>query len=268
VRALVLCDTGARIGSEESWNERIMAVRTNGLGSIANAVLNRWFTSAFDGAARRGWANMLMRTPVNGYAGTCAALRDCDLRATVGAINKPAMVLCGDADTSTTPELNRELAGLIPGAQSEIIANAAHLPCIEQPAAMGAAIQRFIAGLAANDTFQRGMTVRRAVLGDAHVDRAEANKTAFDTDFQRLITEFAWGSVWARPGLDRKTRHLITLALIAALGHEHEFAMHVRAMRNTGATADELKEALLHVAVYAGVPAANAAIAIAKKELQ
>jgi len=109
------------------------------------------------------------------------------------------------------------------------------------------------------------MAVRRAVLGDAHVDRAEANKTDFDRDFQRYITENAWGAVWARPGLDRPTRSMLTLAILASLGHWEEFAMHIRAAQNTGCTRDMLKEALFHVAVYAGVPCANRAYAIAKE---
>jgi 4-carboxymuconolactone decarboxylase len=116
-----------------------------------------------------------------------------------------------------------------------------------------------------DQTYEQGMKVRREVLGDSHVDRAEANKTAFDADFQRFITEMAWGSVWARPHLDRKTRHLITIAMLAALGRENELAMHLRATQNTGVTPEEVKEALLQVAVYAGVPAANAAFATAKE---
>jgi 4-carboxymuconolactone decarboxylase len=103
------------------------------------------------------------------------------------------------------------------------------------------------------------------VLGNAHVDRAEANKTAFDADFQHFITEMAWGSVWARPNLDRKIRQLLTIAMLAALGRENELALHIRATANTGVTADEVKEVLLQVAVYAGVPAANSAFAVAKK---
>lgn len=115
--------------------------------------------------------------------------------------------------------------------------------------------------------FEDGIAVRRAVLGDAHVDRAEAAKTAFDEDFQRFITEGAWGSVWSRPGLTRRERSLVTIALLSALGHDDEVAMHVRATANTGATPDDLKEVLLHVAVYAGVPAANRAFKIAKQAL-
>jgi len=115
------------------------------------------------------------------------------------------------------------------------------------------------------DRHDAGMSVRRSVLGDAHVDRAEANKTDFDADFQRFITEGAWGSVWSRPGITRRERSLLTIVLLAALGHENELAMHIRAARNTGATPEDIKEALLHVAVYAGVPAANAAFAVAKR---
>ena len=116
-----------------------------------------------------------------------------------------------------------------------------------------------------DETFEQGMKVRRAVLGDAHVDRAEANKTPFDAEFQRFITETAWGSVWTRPGLDRRTRHLITLAMLAALGKEHELAMHIRSTQNTGVTQEELKEVFMQVAVYAGVPSANTAFSIAKR---
>ncbi len=116
-----------------------------------------------------------------------------------------------------------------------------------------------------DERYERGMKIRRAVLGDEHVNRAESHTTHFDSDFQRFITETAWGDVWARPGLERKTRHLLTIAMLAALGREHELAMHLRATQNTGVTPDELKEVFLHVAVYAGVPAANAAFRVAKQ---
>lgn len=110
------------------------------------------------------------------------------------------------------------------------------------------------------------MATRRSVLGDAHVDRAVAASGAFDQPFQQLITESAWGSVWSRPDLTPRERSLITIALMAALGHEDELAMHIRASRNTGASPEDIREALLHVAIYAGVPAANTAIKIAKEQ--
>jgi 4-carboxymuconolactone decarboxylase len=115
--------------------------------------------------------------------------------------------------------------------------------------------------------YQKGMQVRRSVLGDAHVNAAESAKTPFDADFQRLITESAWGGVWARPTWTKRERSIVTLALLAALGHHDEIAMHVRATRNTGATPEDIAEAMLHVAIYAGVPAANSAIKIAKTTL-
>lgn len=112
-----------------------------------------------------------------------------------------------------------------------------------------------------------GMATRRAVLGDEHVDRAQAKKTAFDAPFQDLITEAAWGHVWSRPQWTKRERSIVTIALLAALGHDEEVAMHVRATRNTGASPEDLREAMLHVAIYAGVPAANHAIRIVKQTL-
>ena len=114
---------------------------------------------------------------------------------------------------------------------------------------------------------EQGMRVRREVLGDAHVDRAEAGKNEFTADFQDFITRYAWGDVWSRPGLDRRTRSLLTLALLTALGHEGELALHVRAARRNGVTEDEIAEVLLHTGVYAGVPVNNRAFAIAREVL-
>ncbi len=113
--------------------------------------------------------------------------------------------------------------------------------------------------------FEQGMKVRRSVLGDVHVDKTEASKSGFDSPFQELITETAWGNVWARPQFSKRERSIVTIALLAALGHDEEVAMHVRATANTGATRDDVCEALMHVAVYAGVPAANRAFKIAKE---
>jgi len=117
------------------------------------------------------------------------------------------------------------------------------------------------------DTYDRGMKTRRAVLGDEHVDNAIAGTTPFTADFQDLITRYAWGEIWSRPGLDRRTRSCITLTALVALGHHHELAMHVGAALRNGLTPDEIKEVLLQSAVYCGVPAANRAFAIASEVL-
>jgi len=116
-----------------------------------------------------------------------------------------------------------------------------------------------------DDTYAKGMEVRRVVLGDAHVDRAIERTTSFTEGFQELITRYAWGEVWSRPGLDRRARSMITLTALVATGREHELEMHVRAALRNGLTPDEIGEVLLHCAVYCGVPAANGAFAIAQR---
>lgn len=114
---------------------------------------------------------------------------------------------------------------------------------------------------------ESGMTVRRSVLGDAHVDRAQAATTDFDTEFQDLITRYAWGEIWTRPGLPRHTRSLVTIALMVALNRGEELRLHLRAAANNGVSPDEIKEVLLHCAIYCGVPAANSAFHAAREIL-
>ena len=269
VRSLILADTAARIGTPELWQTRMQALRAHGMAHLADSILARWFAPDF--AARcptqfQGLRTQFTRNSVAAYTAACAALRDADLRADVPQITVPALVLCGAQDAATPPDAVQELARSLPNAHFAALPGAGHTPPIEQPQMMADQINAFLrAHHTVDSVYEQGMKIRRKVLGDAHVDRAEVNKTSFDTDFQRFITEAAWGMVWARPGLDRRTRHLLTLAMLAALGKEHEFAMHVRASRDTGVTLDEIKETLLQVAVYAGVPAANSAIAAAKR---
>ncbi|HWP34618.1 MAG TPA: 4-carboxymuconolactone decarboxylase, partial [Thermodesulfobacteriota bacterium] len=145
----------------------------------------------------------------------------------------------------------------------------AHIPVVERPDAVAALLREPPAGPAsAPSGYERGLAVRRAVLGEAHVARALAQATPFDADFQRFVTEHVWGSVWTRPGLDRRTRSLLTIGLLAALGHHEELRLHLRATRRTGVTADEVKEVLLHTAVYAGVPASHGAFRVAREVYQ
>lgn len=118
-----------------------------------------------------------------------------------------------------------------------------------------------------DELYEQGMNVRRAVLGDAHVDRADANATEFTAPWQEFITKHAWGAVWTRAGLDRRTRSVITLTVLTALGRENEIGMHVRAALGNGLTPEEIAEVLIHTSVYAGVPASNAAFAIAQRVL-
>jgi 3-oxoadipate enol-lactonase len=145
-QALVLCDTGARIGSEASWDERIAAIREKGLAEVARSVIARWFTPDFFAhrpAEAAGYYNMLSRTPTEGYIGTCAALREGDLRPRLKAVRAAALVLCGEADASTPPAMAQELASAL-GARLELIPQAAHLPCIEQPERLSQHIRSFL----------------------------------------------------------------------------------------------------------------------------
>jgi len=147
VRGLVLCDTAAKIGTSEAWDERIAAIREGGLESIAEGIMERWFSAGFQDACPaelRLWSNLLVRTPVEGYVGTCAALSAADMRDQVGGLDVPTLCICGDEDGATPPELVQELTGMIPGARYQEIARAGHLPCIEQPAILANAISAFI----------------------------------------------------------------------------------------------------------------------------
>ena len=268
VRSLILVDTALAIPSRESWALRAAAVRADGLAPLLDGVLARWLTpAALDTPEADGLRAMLLRTPPEGYAGAAEAIGGADFTEASRAIFCPTLVVVGEHDQATPVAGAEALARAIPGARLGILADAAHIPTVERPEAVWAAMQAFLAP-PAEDFELAGMRVRRQVLGEAHVERATEGITALDRDFQAFITRTAWGGVWARPHFDRRTRSIITLAVLAGLGHHEEFALHVRASRNTGASEADIAELLLHVAVYAGVPAANSAIRIAKREME
>jgi 3-oxoadipate enol-lactonase / 4-carboxymuconolactone decarboxylase len=269
IASMVLCDTAMAIPGREIYIERARIVREQGMETIADAVMARWVTPSFlPTAEARGLRAMLVRTAPEGYAGAGEAIARCDLSERTHGLSVPTLVLVGDQDGATSPACAEALREAIAGASLEIIANAAHIPTVEQPAAVAGAILRFLAPRHAGERYEAGLAVRKQVLGEAHVARASSAITDFDRDFQRFITETAWGSVWTRPHFDRRTRSLLTLALMAALGHEEELKLHVRATRNTGATEADISELLIHVAAYAGIPAANAAVRAAKETLK
>ena len=148
VRALVLCDTAHKIGTDESWNARIDAIRSNGIEPIARTILERWFTPAFraeGNAAFAGYRNMLIRQPVEGYVATCEAIRDADFTEAAGRIAVPAICIVGDQDGATPPDLVLSTAKLIPGCRYEVIKDAGHIPCVEQPEVLTEIIRAFVA---------------------------------------------------------------------------------------------------------------------------
>ena len=268
VLSLVLCDTAMAIPSPQSWQERADLVRAGGMAAVADAVLARWVTPDFIAApAAQGLRAMLLRTDPEGYAACAEAIGAADLRGGTAGLSVPALVMVGEQDLSTPPSAAEALAEAIGDATLVLLEDAAHIPTVEQPQAVTAAMRAFLSP-AVHDAYEAGMAVRRSVLGDAHVDRAMDAITEVDRDFQHFITRTAWGGVWTRPGLDRRTRSLLTMALMAALGHHEEFRLHVRAARNTGATPADMAEMLIQVAAYAGIPAGNSAMRVLKETLR
>jgi 3-oxoadipate enol-lactonase / 4-carboxymuconolactone decarboxylase len=267
IERLVLCCTSASLGPATMWQERAAIARTEGMSALAEPVVNRWVTPAFaaDHPEVVTWLReMVASHPPEGYASCCTAIETMSIVDSLPSITAPTLVIAGADDPATPPDHGRRIADAVPGARLAIVPNAAHLGNVEQPAAFTGLIIDHLRP----DRRAQGMSVRRAVLGDTHVDNAVAATTEFTRPFQEYITEGAWGTVWSRPGLDRRTRSAVTLAALTALRAHEELPMHVLAARRNGLSEAEIAEILLHTAVYTGAPAANAAFAIAKRTLE
>lgn len=271
VRSLTLVDTALAIPPAQGWIDRAVTVRAEGMEPLVETVVARWVTPASLGEPRTDALRaMLRRTDPEGYAGAAEAIAAADLTETSRRLSVPTLVLVGDGDQATPLSSAEALRDAIPGARLEVIPDTAHIPTMERPEAVVAAMRGFLtaqAPVAAGDAYAAGLAVRKSVLGEAHVARASAAVTPLDQPFQDYITRNVWGQIWTRPGLPRHTRSLLTLAMMAALGREDEFVLHVRATRNTGVSPEEIAEVLLQVGAYAGVPVANHALKLAKKTL-
>jgi 3-oxoadipate enol-lactonase/4-carboxymuconolactone decarboxylase len=268
---LILANTSFRFGPRENWENRIKAVLEKGMASIADMAMQRFFsleTVARGDAIVATARSVLLGTDPGGYAGCCAALRDFNSEKSLDKIQVPTLVIAGDSDVSTPWAGHGEiLAREIPGARS-LRLPAAHLSNLEQPHSFTAALMDLLQPAPAHDTIDAGFAVRRAVLGDTHVDRAIATSNEFNREFQDLITRYAWGAIWTRPGLSPRTRRLLVLATMAALGRWEEFRLHVRAGLQHELEVCDLKEVLLQTAIYAGVPAANTGFHVASEEIE
>ncbi|MFI7312218.1 bifunctional 3-oxoadipate enol-lactonase/4-carboxymuconolactone decarboxylase PcaDC [Streptomyces hygroscopicus] len=276
-RLSVICSS-ARFGEPSSWRERARLVREEGTEAMVASRTGVWF-SRETAATPRGRALLadLRATDRAGYAACCDVLADYDMRAALPSVTAPTLVVAGRKDPATPPAHAREIADAVPGASLLEIAGAGHLAGVERPEAVTSALLSHLADAPQPDQTDApqpgddvsrhaaGMAVRRAVLGDAHVDRAVARTTPFTARFQDFITRYAWGEIWTGDGLDRRTRSCITLTALIAHGHDTELAMHVRAALTNGLTREEIGEVLLQSAIYCGVPAANSAFATAQR---
>ena len=271
---LILANTSARIGEAAAWHERARRVRAEGMAWLVDSAPSRWFSPAFraraPGTVAAAQAS-LARSDPEGYADACIAIAGADLRDRLGDILAPTLCLAGRCDPVATSAEADAMAAAIAGA-ARVDLPVWHLSPIEAPEIFAAAVIAFLspdpsraAHVHEDERYARGLGVRRAVLGDAHVDRSLAALNPHNREFQDLITRYAWGEIWTRPGLPRHTRSLITIAMLIALNREGELRLHLSAARNNGVDRGQLREVLLQSAIYCGVPAANAALHLAEQ---
>ncbi|MCH4563929.1 alpha/beta fold hydrolase [Halomonas sp. EGI 63088] len=272
-----LTNTGAVIGTSELWTTRAGRVRDEGLAVLSGEIVPRWFSAerlAAEPVLETGWRTQMARTDAESYARLCEMLGRTDFTGKLaGPLSQNPDVrvrlLGGSEDMATPPATLEALAAECDGAPLEILENFAHVPSVESP---GAVAGRLLAWLAVDlgevgergVDYATGLETRQQVLGEEHVARSTANATSLDAPFQQMITRLAWGELWSNDDLTRRERSMITTGILAALGRE-ELTLHLKTAKRIGLTEAELRQVLMHVAIYGGVPAANHAFALAKK---
>lgn len=266
-RLALLC-TSAHLAAAQQWRERAATVRVAGMSPIVEAVTARWVTpelAARDGELMNALREMMRSVDAESYAQCCDAIAVLDLRPDLARISAPTLVVSAAQDLAIPAQHGEFVAECINGARFELLDGAAHIATVEQSGRIAAMLLEHLRGGA---TLARGYATRREVLGDEHVDRSVANRTELTAAFQEFLTRYAWGDVWSRPELSREQRSIATLAALTALGAEHELAMHVRAALRNGLSAEQIVEVLMHTSLYAGLPRANRAVAIAQNVLE
>ncbi|WP_163558450.1 alpha/beta fold hydrolase [Halomonas sp. NO4] len=273
----VLTNTGAVIGTPELWTTRAARTRDEGLAALSGEIVPRWFSAERlkrEPALESGWRTQMARTDGESYARLCEMLGKSDFRGSLkDPLSRnpglPVHLLGGSEDMATPPETLETLAAECDGAPLEILQGFAHVPSVESPEAMAKRLQLWLAvdRSAVGEqgvSYAQGLETRKQVLGEAHVARASENANSLDAPFQQMITRLAWGELWGNDDLTRRERSLITTGILAALGRE-ELELHLKTAQRIGLTEAELRQVLLHVAIYGGVPAANHAFALAKQ---
>lgn len=264
--------SGAKIGEPDAWRARAETVRAQGTPTMLAGSAQRWFAPGFlerEPEVPSRLLHSLSDADKDGYAACCDALAEADLVAELPRIPVPVVAIAGEHDGVVTGEDAWIVASGVAAGSAEWVPGAGHLASAERPERVAEILVRHFSRAAADsavaDTYGAGMRVRRQVLGAEHVDRATARSAgAVDEGFQELITRYAWGSIWTRPGLPRTMRSAITLTALIAGGHWEEFELHLHAALRNGLTVAEIREVIMQSAVYCGVPAANHAFSIAR----
>lgn len=271
--SVTLTNTGTRIGNAEKWSERAERAIKEGLAALAPEIVPRWFAPAFlskNPALNIGWQTQMSAGDSRSYALLCEMLAEVDFTGKLGTPKIPLTLIGGDEDVATPPATLEKLANEFVGESATILAGVGHVPSVEAPEVFAKMFKKSVCAFTKPDGYgavhyEQGLMTRKAILGDDHVERANENQTTLDAPFQRMITRLAWGELWGNADLSRQERSMITIALLAALGRDGELELHLKTAMSIPLSEDQLRQALMHVAVYAGVPAANHAFSMAKR---
>ncbi|RUR35665.1 alpha/beta fold hydrolase [Vreelandella populi] len=266
-----LTNTGAVIGNPELWNTRAGRVRQEGLAAMSSEIVPRWFApTAFEAspALKAGWCIQMGRGDNESYAQLCEMLGRETFTGKLSNKNVKVQLLGGSEDLATPPATLEALSAELDGAPLEVFDGVGHVPSVEAPQLIAEKLLGVLAtdlGDVANHgvAYATGLETRKQVLGEEHVARSTVNANSLDTPFQQMITRLAWGELWSNEDLTRRERSMITTGILAALGRE-ELTLHLKTAKRIGLTEAELRQVIMHVAIYGGVPAANHAFALAK----
>ncbi|WP_110644047.1 alpha/beta fold hydrolase [Salinicola sp. CPA57] len=267
-----LTNTGAVIGSPELWNTRARRVRDEGLAAMAGEIVPRWFAPTrikAEPALKDGWCIQMGCGDAESYARLCEMLGRDTFVGRLSGKHVPIRLFGGSEDAATPPATLEALAAECDGAPLEIFDGVGHVPSVEAPERFAALLLATLA-VELGDVGERGvdystgLETRKQVLGEEHVARSTENATSLDAPFQQMITRLAWGELWSNNDLSRRERSMITTGILAALGRE-ELVLHLKTAKRLGLSEAELRQVLMHVAIYAGVPAANHAFSLAKQ---
>ena len=270
--SVTLTNTGAVIGNPDLWNTRAGRVRQEGLAAMSEEIVPRWFApKAFEvsPALKAGWCVQMGRGDDESYAQLCEMLGRDTFTGKLSGKRTNVQLFGGSEDMATPPATLEALAAELDEAPLEIFDGVGHVPSVEDPALIAQKLLAVLAtdlGDVANHgvAYATGLETRKQVLGEEHVARSTANANSLDAPFQHMITRLAWGELWSNDDLTRRERSMITTGILAALGRE-ELTLHLKTAKRIGLTEAELRQVLMHVAIYGGVPAANHAFALAKE---